>query len=252
MSDIDTLNVQAIKELGLKKKDFDTYLTVLKLGSAPLRKIAEHMKEKRSTVYDTLNRLKEEGLISFLDERRHRYFVAESPDRLRALLTQREVAVKEAKGRVESALPALEALMGSEGYRPSVHYFEGERGVKELLEMVLLETERTKSSMYRVYSSAGIRDLIAASWPGFNDKRKRMKIRVRAVSLGAGGTTHGLDDRRWLTNEDSAPMYTFIFAGRLAFVGLDKGDKLFGVVIEDRAISETQRLIFDSLWKTLS
>jgi hypothetical protein len=81
--------------------------------------------------------------------------------------------------------------------------------------------------------------------------RKKKRIRVRAISLGAGGTTHGLDERKWLSEKDAAPMYTFIYSSKVAFVGADKGEKLFGVSIDDQAISETQRMIFDALWKTL-
>lgn len=251
-SEQDIISSQTLETLGLSQKEIDVYFTVLQLGSAPLRKIAETCKLKRGTVYDALKRLQSASLISFLDGKRHRYFTAEHPRRLQSLATQKEVAVQEARQNIIEKLPQIESLMGIAGHRPNVIYFEGSTGVKQLLENVLSETSKTRSKIYRVYSSAGLRDLIANAWPNYNKRRKNLKIRVKALAIGEGGKTHGLDERKWLSINDSAPMYTFIYGEKVAFVGLDDRKKLFGVSINDKAIADTQRLIFDSLWQAIS
>lgn len=252
MDNVPTLNERSLELLGLKEKDIDVYIAVLKLGGAPLRRIAESAGMKRGTVYDALKTLKSAGLVSYLDEKRHRYFVAEDPQKLRGLATRREVAIQEARQKIDRMIPELRSLIGSTEYRPSVRYFEGERGVKDMLEDVLYQTKKQGKKTYRVYSSSGIRDLIAAAWPAYNTARKKNGVRVKAIAIGAGGKTHGLDERKWLSQKDSSPMYTFIYADRTAFVGIDKNKQLFGVMIDDAAIAQTQRLIFDSLWQNLS
>ena len=136
MDNLPTLNERSLDLLGLRKKDFDVYLTVLKLGSAPLRRIAEGANLKRGTVYDALKILNRAGLVSYLDEKRHRYFVAEDPQKLRALATRREVAIQEARQKINAMVPELRTLIGSAEHRPSVRYFEGGGGVKELLQDV--------------------------------------------------------------------------------------------------------------------
>jgi len=120
------------------------------------------------------------------------------------------------------------------------------------LEDVLAQTGALREKAYRVYSSPGIRDLIAASWPRFSSKRKKEGVRVKAIALGAGGKTVGLDERKWLTQKESAPTYIFIYANKTAYVSLDDRKHLFGVIIEDAAIAQTQKMIFDSLWRNLS
>lgn len=247
-----SIDAQTLEILGLNQKEINIYLTVLKLGSAPLRKVAEVSGLKRGTVYDALKKLQNLGLIGFLDGKRHRYFTAEHPRRLQSLVTQREVATQEARQDIISKLPQLESLIGIAGHRPNVQYFEGASGVKSILEDVLSETVKTRSQLYRVYSSAGIRDLIASAWPSYNNSRKKLGVRVKALALGEGGGTHGLDERKWLSTDDSAPMYTIIYNNRLAFIGLDDRDQLFSVMINDKAIADTQRMIFDSLWQAIS
>jgi hypothetical protein len=251
-TDAGIISLQTLEILGLSPKEIDVYLAVLQLGSAPLRKIAEFCQLKRGTVYDALKRLQSVGLIGFLDGQKHRYFTAEHPRRLQSLITQKEVATQEARQNLAQKLPVLEALMGQSEYRPNVHYYEAAVGVRNLLEDVLSETSTTRNKLYRVYSSSDLRDLIANSWPSFNKARKAKGIRVRAIAIGEGGSTHGLDERKWLSTSDSAPMYTIVYANKVAFIGLDDRKQLFGVVVNDKAISDTQRLIFDSLWQSIS
>lgn len=246
------LGLKTLELLGLKEKDLTIYTTLLQLGSAPLRKVAEEAGFNRGTTYDTLKRLKSVGLVSYVDAKSHRYFVAEDPQKLRGLATRREVALQEARQKIDDLLPQFRNLAGIAKYRPAVKYFEGAAGVKDVLRDVLSVTAQQKDKMYRVYSSSGIRDLIAISWPRWNAERKRRGVFTRAIAMDEGGQTHGLDERRWLGKQKGgAPTYIFIYGDRTAYVSVDKREQLFGVIIEDEAISSTQRLIFDALWQNL-
>jgi len=246
------LDSRTFELLGLAEKDFSVYLELLRLGSAPLRKIAEACSLSRATAYDALKHLKSAGLVSYVDAKSHRYFVAEDPQKLRGLATRREVAIQEARQAIDKLLPDLRSVMGQAGHRPAVRYFEGESGVKEVLQDVLLTTSRIKSKTYRVYSSSGIRDLIFAAWPKYTARRKAVKVHVKAISVDAGGQIAGLDERKWLSRaEGGAPTYIFIYANKTAYVAADEKERLFCVVIDDQAIASTQQMIFDALWKSL-
>ncbi len=255
-----TLDPKTLEALGLTQKEFDVYVKLLRLGSAPLRKIAEEIGLNRGTTYDALKRLLDVGLVSFVDAKTHRYFTGEDPHKLRGLATRREVAAQEARVALDELLPELEAVLGSSEHRPAVRYYEGESGVRDILEDVLAVTLRhgsgqaelgAESKTYRIYSSATLRDLVASAWPAFTKTRIRRGIRVRAISLGEGGTTAGLDERKWLTKKTSAPTYIFIYGGKTAYVAADERKRLFGVIIEDAAIASTQTFIFDALWEHL-
>ncbi len=245
------LSDRTLEAIDLKPKDFRVYLTLIKLGTAPLRKIAEQAGLNRGTTYDTLKRLLNLGLVSFVDAKTHRFFTAEDPKKLTGVATRREVAVAEAREELANAIPELQELMGWSTHRPSVRYYEGEVGVRDILEDVLETCAHASDKMYRVYSSAAIRDLILHAWPAYTKTRIRKKIRVKAIAVGEGGRTAGLDDRRWLSRAEQAPTYIFIYPGKTAYVSVDTKRQLFGVIIDDEPIALTQRMIFDSLWTHL-
>lgn len=237
--------------LGLRDQDMRIYQTLLSLGSAPLRRIAEDSGISRSTVHDVLHRLINLGLVTFVDAKSHRYFSAEDPEQLRRLASRKSLAVQESCVRVEQAIPELEKLVGSLSHRPTVRYYEGASGVKTILQDVLATTEKIKTKTYRVYSSSGIRDLIAQAWPRWNATRKAHGVSVRAIALGEGGKTYGLDERKWLTSKESAPAYIFIYDKKTAYVSADEKGRLFGAIIDDQSIAQTQKMIFDQLWTHL-
>lgn len=246
-----SLNLRLLDLLGLTEKDRDVYLALLQLGAAPLRRVAETSTLNRATAYDALQRLIKAGLVHYLDAKRHRYFVAEDPDRLRALMNRRELALEEAREDLNAIIPEIRATIGRDAHRPPVRYLEESAGVRELLEDVLATSAKTKGKMYRIYSSSDLREEILAAWPRFTAQRKAEGVSVRAISMGEGGQVTGLDERRWLSREDSSPTYMFLYGSKTAHVGLDRKKQLFAVVIEDAAMFQTQKMIFDSLWKTL-
>jgi HTH-type transcriptional regulator, sugar sensing transcriptional regulator len=245
------LDMQVLELLGLKEKDIHIYVTLLTLGSAPLRRIAEAALLNRGTTYDALRRLQSMNLVSFVDTKAKRHFTAEDPQKLRGLATRREVAIQEARHTLTKAIPSLRALAGSISHRPAVRYYEGDGGVRDILEDVLSHTSSRKNKTYRVYSSSGIRGLIAEAWPRYNTKRKKMNVHVKALAIGAGGKTVGMDARKWLLKEAKAPSYIFIYGRKTAYVAADDRDRLFGVIIDDDAIASTQRMIFDTIWEVL-
>jgi len=246
-----TLSSEVLELLGLTQKDLDVYQALLRLGTAPLRRIAEEAGINRTTAYDALKRLLDAGVVSWVDAKTHRYFIGEDPHKLRGLATRREVAMREASQHLDGVIPALSAISGTAGHRPTVRYFEGEDGVRAILEDVLATTERAESKNYRVYSTAAIRQRKTAAWPSFDRERIKRGVRVKAMAIGEGGTTSGLDERKWLSRKESTPSYIAIYPGKTAYVSVDARDQLFGVIIEDAAIAQTQQLIFDALWKTL-
>lgn len=245
--------MQTLELLGLSPKELDVYLATLRLGTAPLRRVAEESGYQRATVYDALKHLREVGLVRYVDAKTHRYFTGEDPHKLRGIATRREVALTEAREGLEKILPSFVAMQGTHECRPAVRYYEGPNGVRDLLEDVLSTAEHaeSKAKLYRVYSSAGIRDLILQAWPTFTKERIRRGVRVRAIAIGEGGSTTGLDERKWLRKDATSPTYIFLCATKTAYVSLAQDKELFGVIINDPAVAKTEQCIFDALWNTL-
>lgn len=240
-----------LKKFGLSEKAIKVYLSLLKLGSAPVRKIADQAGLNRTTTHDILNELIGEGLASFVDKAKHRYFTAEPPEHILTALKIRKSQIEQTEQDVAKILPELKSLFEKSASKPKAKYFEGEVGLRSILQDVLDTVSRTADRSYCVYSSSAVRDIVHGVFPNYNAERQRLKISVRSISIGPGGSLHGLDERKWLSKEAGSPTYTLLYAGKVALVSLDDKKQPLGVVLEDRNSYQTQIMIFQSLWSKL-
>lgn len=242
---------QMLELLGLTPKDLDVYVALLRLGTAPLRRTAEESGYNRGTTYDSLKRLLEAGLVSYVDAKSHRYFTAEDPQKLHGLVTRKEVAIKETQIKIDALLPEFRLIADSAKYRTAVRYYEGSAGIRDIMTDILATTEKLSEKTYRVYSSAKLREAIAEVWPNYNPTRVKRNVFVKAIALGDGGTVHGLDQRRWLSKTASSSAYIIIYGKKTAYISADNDNKLFGAVIDDESVASTQKMIFDAVWESL-
>ena len=105
--------------------------------------------------------------------------------------------------------------------------------------------------MYRIYSAEEIREYLYDSFDTFSDVRIAKGIGVKVIAIGAGGELRGLDERKWLKTKSGTNTYIIIYPGKTAYISLNAKKEPIGVVIENDGVFETQKIIFDNLWKTL-
>lgn len=242
---------RTLRRLDLNDKEIAVFITLARLGPSAVRSVAREAEVNRGTTYDTLKHLLTQGLVSYYHQDKHQYFVAEPPERLFALLEERIKKEQETKVELEKIRPELEALYATPGQKPSVKYYEGFRGAKTILRDVLAVMLRVEKPEYYVYSSLDLRQYLYQEFPNFTDERIKRGIHVKTISLGAGGELHGLDERRWLSHKESAPTYVIIYDGKVAMLALDANRNIMGILIENRAIAETEGMVFRNLWEKL-
>lgn len=246
-----TFEAELLK-LGLNEKEVTIYLTLLSHGPSSVRKLAGISGVNRGTTYDALRSLKERGLICFYNEDSKQCFVAEDPSRLHELMVQREAEMTRAKQAIDELIPELRSLHDRGANRPVARYYEGPQGVRTILLDVLDSMEKEEEKAYYVYSSSAVRDAgLYELFPDYTSERIRRGIHVKTIALGPGGTTAGLDERRWIKADKAAPTYILIYGGKCAFISLNTSGMLVGVVIENAGIFKTQKLLFEALWRTL-
>lgn len=243
---------QTLQKLDFSPKEAKIYLALLQLGPSSLRKIASHTALNRGSAYDTLKSLTKRGLVSFYDKGKRQHFVAEDPENLVSILREKRRGVAHAKKELARVLPGLRALFEKGGEKPSVKLYEGNQGAKVILEDILRTMAKEREKEYCVYSSVNIRNYLYQDFASFSDRRIALGIRVKVIALGAGGELRGLDDRRWLTVKGNAPSYVVIYGPKMAIFSLSGENSLVSVVIEDQGLAETQKIIFKTLWVSLS
>ncbi|HYF04893.1 MAG TPA: helix-turn-helix domain-containing protein [Patescibacteria group bacterium] len=242
-----------LQKIGLSEKEILVYSALVELGPQPVRVIAEKSGVNRGTCYDILESLQEQGLVTFFEKDKHQYFSPEPPEKLLKVLEHKKSALDLVSAEVEANLPKLKSLFEKEGGRPLVKLYEGESGIRQILQDVLDTLSEEQQNCYYVYSASGLRQNVFEAMPDFTKKRIARNIRVMTLAIGEGGGLVGLDERKWLkATSDVHATYELIYAGKVAHISLHESSaSTMGVVIQSRAIYETQKLIFMANWEAI-
>ena len=211
------MDISFFKKLGFPDKAAKVYLALLRLGPSSVRSLAEKSELNRGTTYDALKWLQEEGVVNYYQKETKQFFVAEDPEKLKTMLEMREKELLQADRELDKVIPELQALHHRGGERPVAKYVEGEN-IKEILEDVLVTCEQSGESLYRIYSTAGLREYLYKEFSTFSDVRVGKGISVKAISVGKCGQLRGLDARKCLTKINRVPTYIIIYPGKTAYI----------------------------------
>lgn len=243
---VKNMNITILKKLGLSDKEVKVYLALLKNNALSVRAIAEITKINRGTTYDILKSLQEQGLVSYYHQDTKQKFTSEEPDKLLQLLEEKEEELKNTKSKIESLIPELKSLQNKEGNKPVTKFYESKKGVKKILEDVLITLENNDE--YYIYSAKNGSDDLYTAYPNFTNDRIKKKIKVKAISLAKGGGISGLDERKWLGTNDESATFIILYKNKCAYISRDANNSPVGVIIENQMIYETQKIIFLKLW----
>lgn len=249
------MELSILKKLGLKDKEIQVYLTLLEKGATSVRNIAKITELNRGTAYEILKDLVKLGLVGYYHKDTKQHFMAENPETLIKILADRENELRNLKSKIEEIIPELKSLELADKDKPISKLYEGKRGVKFILSDLLTTMKSGREKEYFIYSVPGVREDVYAAYPEFNTKRIKEKIKAKTISLSQGGSTYGLDERKWLIGKDEKGdvdmTYILIYYGKCAFISRDSSDNPVGVIIENKMIYETQKMIFLQLWNLL-
>lgn len=250
-ADVPARILQGLRQAGLNEKEATVYVALLELGPSPVRTLAVRAGINRGTTYEILKSLIDLGLVSYFHKTRHQYFTAEHPSKITTLIEIKQRELEQTRKSMDQIVPLLEAKSNQSTGQPRVRFFEGQHGIRAILEDVLSTMAAAKEKSYSVYSSADIREHLYRGFQDFAKKRVKLGINVRTIAMGPGGKLWGLDERRWLSGTKHAPTYQIIYGGKLALISLDEHERAVGTIVEDERIAISQQMIFDHLFKSL-
>lgn len=164
---------QVLQQFGLNGKKADVYLSALELGSSSVIEIAKKAGIKRTTCYDILLDLIQEGLISETPKGKKRFFVGEDPEKIQRNLKNKERLFAE-------ILPQLQSINNVRGSKPKIRFYEGKEGLKEVYE----DTLKYKMEIMG-FASDDIMKVLGMEWAqGYLRKRKEKGIWAKAIVPG--------------------------------------------------------------------
>lgn len=232
--------------IGLSNNESRVYLAILELGETTVARIAKKSGVKRPTVYLAIETLKARGLVNVFKKGRRTVFNAESPKKL-------EERAMETASHIKNVMPELLAMANAIDQKPSVRYFEGKDGIRDLFKDML---EYPKSELLEWYSESYISDFDEKFFSEyFTPERVKRNIRTRAI-LPAHPAIRKFVERNVpelrktkLLSPDEYKIRTEIniYAGRK--ISMVAFREEVGLIIESKLIYDSMKNLFELMWK---
>ncbi len=255
---------QILEKLGFSKKEVLVYTILLANKKISATKISELSGINRTTTYDVLNSLNKKGLVLKLNENKKTVFAVDSPKSLGTWLRNQEKKVADQKKFLEENLPQINYFFNATATVPTIRYFEGNDRIEEFFDHSL-ETNpdeiigySTTPSVITMFDEKYIKK--------YSKKRCALNIRGRYIVrnqdkestikymknyyqpyIKNGNTT--IQCGIMPKSEKQVLSETLIYNNTVAISHMEH--QFFGVMIESKTIADSQRTIFNALWKTI-
>ncbi len=245
-----SITSQLKDSVGFSDKKSRVYLALLKLGEATIIDIANESNLKRSTVYNFIPELLQEGFIHTTSKKGRRLYYIEDT---RLLKTRLEEKVR----HIDSLLPQLSEMHNIQTIRPKITYFQGQGGLKELYEDVI-NGSQPGSTILTTLGPRNLHNNFPKSLTDFYVKsRIKRKIKIKIIATESNISqelkqTSNAQLREIKIVHDNDFMYQAnmkIYANKVAMVSFT--ENFMGVIIESKEIHQMQKSIFELLWKHL-
>lgn len=235
------MDLEALENLGLTKNQVKIYISLLKLGEATAQSIMKESGLHRSRVYDSLENLCEQGIVSFVVRDFKKYFQAIEPEKLVEFLEEKKEALVQ-------IIPELKKIEGMKKEEINAQVYKGKEGLKAIHYEMIKEGKEI--------FVLGAKGLIFSDMPYFIDnfEKQRIKKKIKMHCLWDDEDAKKRSDKQALVEGRILPQgfssngVVNIFGNKVATV-LWKEKYPSGFVIDNKDIADSYRKWFNLIWK---
>jgi len=243
-----------LRSLNFSDKEAKVYLASLKLGSAPIQKIAKLANVNRATTYVVVQGFMDRGLMSSYTKGKKRLFTPESPDKISAIIQADKAKVQAKENTINEILPALSNLYDTTqgGKKPQVRFYEGKSGLNAVREEVLKTKSKEAFSIFNLDSLEGV--FTAEERAAFTKKRITKKVSTHSIYSSSKGdilTDSKLDRSLYKYIDKSkynSPIDITVFDDNLAITSFK--EPMMSVIIQNESIANAIRQILTLVEKS--
>jgi sugar-specific transcriptional regulator TrmB len=239
---------QNLTLLGFTEKQAKIYLALLELGKGTVSQITRAAGLNRTTGYDILDSLANQGLISISGKKPKQEYIAEPPDKILSLLQQQAQRSKEQITQVKKLLPQLKSIHNI-GDRPKVRFYEGKEGLIQVYEDTLTSHEpirafATVDDMHRT---------LPDYFPKYYKRRAKQGIAIRGIvpdtEMARQRVIHNKAEKR---ETALIPVDKFYFSPEINIydnkVMIASWREKLGIIIESAEIADALKKIYELAW----
>lgn len=243
-----------LRQLDFSDKEAKVYMASLKLGSAPIQKIAKLATVNRATTYVVVQGFMNKGLMSSYTKGKKRLFTPESPDKLSSLIREDKALVNAKENTINEILPALSNLYDTTqgGNRPQVKFYEGKLGLNAVRDEVLKTKSKEAFSIFNLDSLEGV--FTDDERAAFTKKRIAKKVSSHSIYSSSKGDIlqDSKSDKSLYKYIDKAkynsPIDITVFDDNLAITSFK--EPMMSVIIQNESIANAIRQILTLVEKS--
>lgn len=250
------MNEEILQQAGLTKSEAIIYTYLVKNSPCSPPKLADLASESRTNTYKLLDTLESKGLVSRDDTQKKLRYWANNPSNLLDSLKKQRTEVEATEKRYQDSLPSMIDEYFKYSEQPSIRYFHGKDGVKEVYEDQL-KTAKPVTIIHskEVVQSFGAQEMhaIRNQFPVNNIDRHVFYPDVEpTIAFGEKTIPITKSDelmkttRTWLHEHDlNEPVEWAVYGDKLSIISL--GSEFIGMIIESPQITASFREILNLL-----
>ncbi len=236
---------EILQKFGLGQSEAKVYLALIELGASLAGDITKKANINRSNCYDTLQRLMEKGLVSYVIKANRKYFQAETPQKFLELIKEEENQLKNKKKEIKDILPQLLEKSKISAEKTEATIYKGKKGIKSIFEDILKHKE------YWVFGSSGkFKEILGPFFELFQKQVKEKKIKCKLiVSESVRNTeivTHA--ETKFLPKSYVTLISTIVYDSKVAIISWTENP--IGFLLEDKQTADSYRSYFNFMWNT--
>jgi HTH-type transcriptional regulator, sugar sensing transcriptional regulator len=234
---------QDLEALGFTKNEVRVYLTLLRIGSTMAGRLAREAGLERTSAYNALNRLVNEGVVSYVIESRKKVFHASDPQKIIDMF-------KEKEARAERLVPKIVALRKFEREREHILKFRGYAGVKTVFNDIINNCKEGEE-----YLIFGSENQLSTRMPEFaqilvsrKDKKKlRARILLKESMKGTGKKMSEYTKVRFVPKTWRSLVNINVYGSKVALFLWSETPE--AIIIDNKDAADTFRSYFEFMWE---
>lgn len=238
---------QSLQKYGLSNNQAVVYISLLKKTESTVYNIAQDTDIPRTTVYEILEQLREQGLVSLTKVNGVKKYFSESPKRLLKLLEEKTLIT-------DSILPALFALSKSDSISPEVHLYMGQSGKRQVLDDILDTCERYKQNTYLAIAGSKLPQELPKYLKDWIKRKESLKIRNLLITNDDGThkapkiyPSNDFRETRLSSDKINFDSTINIYHDKVAIFS-EKDGVDHSIIIRSRSIADTFSKFFMFMW----
>lgn len=245
--------MKELENLGMSKAEIRVYLSLLKLGSVQAMSIAKETFLRKSTIYETLRRLEEKGLVSNITKNSTRYYEAVQPERLLDIIKEKKQQIELQEKNLEETINKIKQGLGKPKPQAEAHILIGIEGFKTMRRDVL---KNSKGEHLLIGAISRESEVMPAFFKEWNKQRIKNKITIKILHKQSAKEKKMTKDNymgkyfesKYLSKDIENPAVINIYGDRIVNVLWNDKNPICFMLI-NKEIAESYRQYFKHLWK---